>query len=125
MSPTNLNYYDPESFPVAKTTDDLRDCLIEMNKLGCGFCVVLDEAQKVVGLFTDGDLRRRIVDMNLNFTALMLTNIENLTSSEFQAVNENDPDAAQAVMEKYKINELPVVSEDGKLIGLFRKLEIR
>ena len=125
MSLTNLNFYPPESFPVVKATDDLRDCLIEMNKLGCGFCVVVDGSNSVIGLFTDGDLRRRIVDMNLNFTALMLTNIENLASTDFQAVTENDPSAAQKTMDKYKINEVPLVSSSGELVGLFRKLEIR
>ena len=75
---------------------------------------VLGEGRRVVGIFTDGDLRRT------------LEGKPDIRSLRIREVMKPDPRtiaphklAAEAVelMDRHKINQLLVVAEDGKLVG--------
>ena len=46
--------------PIVKLTDSITDTLVKMTSSGFGCVAVLDEDDKLVGTFTDGDLRRLI-----------------------------------------------------------------
>ena len=46
--------------PICYTKDKLKDVLVELSNKRCGCLLVLDEAKKLQGIFTDGDLRRFI-----------------------------------------------------------------
>ena len=86
----------------------------EISRGGIGMTVVVADDLKILGIFTDGDLRRAIVS-NLA--------LQRLTVSDVMSVNPRriDPDklTAEAVkmMDKHKINQLPVADENGRLIG--------
>ena len=86
----------------------------EISRGGIGMTVVVASDLKILGIFTDGDLRRAIVS-NLD--------LQRLTVSDVMSVNPRriDPDklTAEAVkmMDKHKINQLPVADENGRLIG--------
>ena len=86
----------------------------EISRGGIGMTVVVANDLKILGIFTDGDLRRAIVS-NLD--------LQRLTVSDVMSVNPRriDPDklTAEAVkmMDKHKINQLPVADENGRLIG--------
>lgn len=86
----------------------------EISRGGIGMTVVVADDLKILGIFTDGDLRRAIVS-NLD--------LQRLTVSDVMSVNPRriDPDklTAEAVkmMDKHKINQLPVADENGRLIG--------
>jgi arabinose-5-phosphate isomerase len=90
------------------------DVLVEMSRKGMGMAAVLDSDRKVVGIFTDGDLRRT------------LERKPDVRSLKVAEVMKRDPRtiaphklAAEAVelMERYKINQLLVVSDAGELVG--------
>ena len=86
----------------------------EISRGGIGMTVVVANDLKILGIFTDGDLRRAIVS-NLD--------LQRLTVRDVMSVNPRriDPDklTAEAVkmMDKHKINQLPVADENGRLIG--------
>jgi len=86
----------------------------EISRGGIGMTVVIAPDRTILGIFTDGDLRRAIVS-NLD--------LQRLTVSDVMSVNPRriDPDklTAEAVemMDKHKINQLPVADENGRLIG--------
>lgn len=86
----------------------------EISRGGIGMTVVITPEQRIRGIFTDGDLRRAIVSQ---------LDLQGLTVSDVMSVNPHriDPDklTAEAVemMDKHKINQLPVVDHDGRLIG--------
>tara|TARA_B100000767_G_C19385750_1_gene377811 strand:- start:40 stop:420 length:381 start_codon:yes stop_codon:yes gene_type:complete len=125
MSNSDIKYYERSEIPIALTSDNLRYCLVEMNRFNCGFCLVENKSNELIGLFTDGDLRREIVNLNLNFTALMLTSIEKLISENFISIAEKKYSQAKDILIENQINELPLLDENGCLEGMFRILEIR
>lgn len=86
----------------------------EISRGGIGMTVIVAPDQQVLGIFTDGDLRRMIVKGEpLHGLAVS----ETMTKSP--RVVSPDRLVAEAVemMEKHKINQIPVVDENGMLIG--------
>ncbi|MCK5090957.1 MAG: KpsF/GutQ family sugar-phosphate isomerase [Gammaproteobacteria bacterium] len=96
----------------------LSEALFNITENGLGMTVVVDGSQKVVGIFTDGDLRRTLDkdkngDIDIHNTAiskLMTPNCMTITSKILAA-------EALQLMDKHKINALPVTDEDNRLIG--------
>ena len=88
--------------------------MIEMSRGRMGMTAVLDDRGRVVGIFTDGDLRRSLekgVD-------LRSARIENIMTRGPRTIGP-DKLAAEAVeiMERFKVNQLLVVDPDQKLLG--------
>jgi arabinose-5-phosphate isomerase len=88
--------------------------LLEMSRKGLGLTAVVDSDERVVGVFTDGDLRRvldRQVDLHTTPMSAVMT--RNPRTIGPQAL------AAEAVnlMEQHRITALPVVDGDGRLVG--------
>lgn len=125
MLPTDLHFYPKEKIPEVSDDSFLRDALVKMNEFAFGFCAIINNKMEVVGVFTDGDLRRRLVDMNLNFSALMLTEMKNLVQNQFHFVENNDSKEIQKLYEKFKVNEILLVNGQKQLLGVFRVLELR
>jgi arabinose-5-phosphate isomerase len=88
--------------------------LIEMSRKGLGMTVVVDREDRILGVFTDGDLRRalaRPVDVHATrMSAVMTAAPKNIGPREL---------AAEAVhlMEVHRITALPVSDAHGRLIG--------
>jgi arabinose-5-phosphate isomerase len=99
--------------PAVGAHTKLRDGLLEMSRKGLGMTTILDAQQRVIGVFTDGDLRR-ILDKNFD---------PDLAMSEVMTANPRTimPRmlAAEAVhiMETSRITALPVVDDAGVLVG--------
>jgi arabinose-5-phosphate isomerase len=101
--------------PRVRPDTPLAEGLLEMSRKGLGMTVVVDHEERVLGVFTDGDLRRaldRHVDVH---TALM----HEVMTSPCKTIGPREL-AADGVhlMETHRITALPV-AEDGKLIGAF------
>ena len=88
--------------------------LLEMTNKKLGMTAVIDNSNRVVGIFTDGDLRR-MLEKNLN---VHTTHINQVMTQACTAINA-DILAAEAmqIMEKKKINALLVVDSQQKLQG--------
>jgi len=93
----------------------LKDALLEMSHKGLGTTVVVDGDDQVLGVFTDGDLRRaldRQVDVHSARVAEVMTrNCKTIAPGTLAA-------EALQMMQQYKINALPVVNSAGKLAGV-------
>ena len=104
-----------EQMPRSAPDDLLKDALLEMSRKGLGTTVVVDDDQRVLGVFTDGDLRRtldRRVDVHTARIAEVMThNCKTIAPGTLAA------EALQR-MQQYKINALPVVNSAGKLAGV-------
>ncbi|MBL3554974.1 MULTISPECIES: KpsF/GutQ family sugar-phosphate isomerase [Marinobacter] len=92
----------------------LGGALLEISRKGLGMTTVINAAGDLVGVFTDGDLRRtldRSVDIHNTPIAEVMT--------RNGRVIHDDQLAAEALnmMEELKINALPVIDRDGKLTG--------
>ena len=92
----------------------LSEALLEISRKGMGMTAVIDEARKVVGIFTDGDLRRAM-DHELDVHS---TRIGEVMTRNCKTVHA-DILAAEAtqIMDSAKINGLLVVDDAGTLIG--------
>jgi arabinose-5-phosphate isomerase len=100
--------------PQVNLTTSLTDTLMEMTRKGLGMTVVVDSQGKLAGIFTDGDLRR-IIDHKVDLhTAL----VKDVMTTACKVVHPGMLAAeALQIMESTKINALPVVNEENKLVG--------
>lgn len=104
-----------EQMPCSAPEDYVRDALLEMSRKGLGTTVVVDAEDRVLGVFTDGDLRRaldRQVDVHSARVAEVMTRTCKTIAPGTLAAE------ALRVMQQYKINALPVVDSAGRLAGV-------
>lgn len=103
-----------DGVPSVPDTASFFDVLLEMSKKGMGMAAVLNSGGKVVGIFTDGDLRRtleREPDVRtLKIAEVMKRNPHTIAPRKLAA-------EAVELMERYKISQLLVVAETGELVG--------
>ncbi len=88
--------------------------IVEMSRGKIGMTAVLDKADRVRGIVTDGDLRRSLengVSIEKNKVDQLMTKGPRTIRPEVLAVE------AVRLMEDYKINQLLVVDQRGKLVG--------
>ena len=100
--------------PTVLPDTSVADATREISRGGIGMTVVIDASQRVVGVFTDGDLRRAIVG-NRDLGALTVNDVMT-HHPKLIAANKLTAEAVE-MMEKYKINQIPVIDENGCLIG--------
>ena len=86
----------------------------EISRGGIGMTVVISPQQTILGIFTDGDLRRAIVNKR-DLTALAVREV--MTPAPRTIGPDKLTAEAVEMMEKYKINQIPVVDENQRLIG--------
>jgi arabinose-5-phosphate isomerase len=100
--------------PRAPATADFSAVLLEMTQKGLGMTAIVDSSEKLLGVFTDGDLRR-VFETGIDLHQARITE---LMTSDSITTRENIL-AAEAVhlMEENNINALLVVDEQQKLIG--------
>jgi len=100
----------PQVLPESPFTDLMR----EMSVKGLGASAVVDDSQRVLGIFTDGDLRR-LVEKGVDLRNLTAADVMHADPRTLRA----DALAVEAValMEQYRINSVLVVDEAGTLCG--------
>jgi arabinose-5-phosphate isomerase len=102
------------ALPRVAADDLLGAGLVEMSKKGLGMTVVVDSNDRILGVFTDGDLRRTLDKrIDVHSTAMHVVMTSNPKSIGARAL------AAEAVhlMETHRITALPVTDAQGRLIG--------
>ena len=105
--------YDPVTITKEQTVGDaLR--LMKENRIG-GIPVV-DGDMKLIGIVTNRDLRFQ-TDMSLSIAEVM-------TCEKLVTTNNPDLQEASKILLKNKIEKLPVVDKDGKLVGLITYRDI-
>ncbi|MDB9864066.1 KpsF/GutQ family sugar-phosphate isomerase [Candidatus Thioglobus sp.] len=91
----------------------LIDSLLVMSEKALGM-VLIAENEKLVGIFTDGDLRRAI-ESNVDFQKLT---IQDVMTKDCKSIEPQEPALiAMQLMEKYSLNSLPVVDSSNNIVG--------
>jgi len=102
------------AIPSVSTESLLSNTLVEMTEKGLGTTAIVDENNHVIGIFTDGDLRRTLdanVDVHqVKIDEVMTRNCKTISKDLLAA-------EALAIMEEYKINALLIIDDEEKLIG--------
>jgi len=91
----------------------LIDSLLVMSEKALGM-VLIAENEKLVGIFTDGDLRRAI-ESNIDFQKFT---IQDVMTKDCKSIEPQEPALiAMQLMEKYSLNSLPVVDSSNNIVG--------
>ena len=103
-----------DRIPIVPQTATIKEALIEMTRCSLGITAIVDDEQRQIGLFTDGDLRRAL-DLDINISNTPITQVMTPRGK----VIRKGLLAAEAlrIMESNKINALLVIDDDRKLIG--------
>ena len=103
-----------DALPRVGPNTRLGEGLLEMSRKGLGMTVVVDDSNKILGVFTDGDLRRAL-DRHADVHAATMREV---MTSPCKSMGPQDL-AAEAVhlMEVHRITALPVADGQGRLIG--------
>ena len=103
-----------DAIPRVSPDAPLRDGLLEMSRKGLGMTVVVDAAQRILGVFTDGDLRRAL-DRQIDVHKTLMKSV---MTANGKSIGPRDL-AAEAVhlMEVHGITALPVADANGQLVG--------
>jgi arabinose-5-phosphate isomerase len=104
-----------DNLPMVLASASVTDALLEMSEKRLGMTAIVDEQQKLLGVFTDGDLRRAVNHgpVNLNQTAvsdLMAKNPKTIQAGHLAV-------EAAHLLERHQINGLLVVDEQQRLVG--------
>jgi arabinose-5-phosphate isomerase len=107
-----------ENLPLASDRLSVGEVLHQVStiKRRSGAVVLTDENGRISGIFTDGDLRRLVTDddgsgLKRPIADVMKRNPKRIKSEELAS-------EAMAIMRQFRIDELPVVDEDDKPVGL-------
>ncbi|MDB5793901.1 MAG: KpsF/GutQ family sugar-phosphate isomerase [Noviherbaspirillum sp.] len=103
-----------DAIPAVPPHIPLTQALLEITRKGMAMTAVVDEAFNAIGVFTDGDLRRLIENVQ-DFTTLSIADVMHANPRTIGP----DQLAVEAVelMEKFRINQLLVADASGKLVG--------
>ena len=104
-----------EHIPAVPTGATLSAALIEMTRKRLGMTAVIDAQQRLLGVFTDGDLRRALDDKDIDLrhchVDTLMTRAPRTIGADRLAI-----EAAQ-LMEKHQVHALLVLSPDQRVIG--------
>jgi arabinose-5-phosphate isomerase len=110
-----------EHIPKVYETATVSEALLEMSKKGLGMTAIIDIDEHVLGVYTDGDLRRSL-DKNIDVRTtairdLMTRNCRTTKAGELAA-------SVVKMMDDFGINGLLVTDENNKLIGAFNMHDV-
>lgn len=106
--------YDPVTIQRGKT---VKDALALMSEYHIGGIPVVDDQMHLVGIVTNRDLR---FERNLDKKIDEVMTSENLVTTTQQT----DLQSASQILQENKIEKLPVIDKDGKLVGLITYKDI-
>lgn len=112
--------YTSQNSPIVKLDSNLKDVIFEISSKRMGAAVVLDSDKNILGIVTDGDLRR-MLETQSDFNNILVSNImsKNPKTIDLDSLAVN----AFSIMEKYKITQL-IVTKNDKFSGLIHLHDI-
>jgi arabinose-5-phosphate isomerase len=102
--------------PTASPDTPVRNVLLAITEARAGSCTIIDKKGKLIGIFTDGDLRRHL---RLDGEKILSRPVKDLATKGPLTIGKEKL-AAEAIhlLKSKKIDELPVVDEKGRAVGL-------
>ena len=110
-----------DRIPQVLETASVSEALLEMSEKGLGMTAITDAQNKVLGIYTDGDLRRSL-DKNIDIrntviSDVMIRNCRTTTADELAAT-------LVKIMDDHSINGFLVTDENNKLVGALNMHDI-
>jgi len=102
-------------FAKVRETALIKEVLLRITSTRCGSACIVDEKKRLIGIFTDGDLRRHLeADTNL----LNRRVGEVMTRNPLTIGKDRLATEAFDLLMSRKVDELPVIDSRGRLVGL-------
>lgn len=109
----------PDAIPVMLPRTLMREALEMMTAGRLGLACVVDEDGRLMGLFTDGDLRRLLLRSQKPLSALFADDIIDHARTNFMSVDRGTGIAEViSLLQEREIFDLPVLDSNGKLEGV-------
>ncbi|MDR9432303.1 MAG: KpsF/GutQ family sugar-phosphate isomerase [Spiribacter sp.] len=103
-----------DAVPQVTPNTPLGEALLEMTRKGLGMTAIVDDKAQLIGIFTDGDLRRALDEgVDVHTTGVQAV----MTPKPRRVIAEQLAAEALAMMERHSINALLVTQPDGTLAG--------
>jgi len=105
-----------DELPVSYPDTVMLDAVLEISSKRLGVVVIVDGNKKILGIITDGDVRRGVQRYGKEFFELKASQIMTINP---KTINEEELAAvALSIMQKYSITSLVVPDREGTLKGL-------
>jgi arabinose-5-phosphate isomerase len=105
-----------KSNPLVGTKMTVRQALLKITASRAGSCTLVDPKGKLMGVFTDGDLRRHLKISGEKILSRQVKEVATLRPRFIY--QEKLAEEAFHIMESLRIDELPVVDRYGRVVGL-------
>jgi arabinose-5-phosphate isomerase len=100
--------------PAVSPEAPVADAILEISRGGIGMTAVVSSERQVLGIFTDGDIRRAF-EKNLDLRALRVADV--MTRNPRTIGPDKLAVEAVEIMEHFRVNALPVTDATGVLVG--------
>ncbi len=105
------------SIPIINIEKKVKEALDEMDKKGIGAVCIVDKNNKLMGIISDGDIRRK----TLEYGDITIKSIYDIMTKSPKSINKNNlaVEAVGIMAEKEKyIQVLPVVNDENSVVGI-------
>ena len=97
----------------------LKVTLEKMIHFKIGMACIVNKKKILLGVITDGDLRRKLINNQKPWSALLNDDVIDHCKKKPIVINENDNlNKAINIIRKYKIWDLPVLDKNNRLVGI-------
>tara|TARA_B100000579_G_C22832728_1_gene856899 strand:+ start:2052 stop:2447 length:396 start_codon:yes stop_codon:yes gene_type:complete len=106
-------------FPSIEKETILKEALIEMGKANLGLVCIVNQEKNLLGLMTDGDLRRKLLKYQKPISSFFIDDA--LNHAKLNPITCNPADdlkKAVKLMGDKQIWDLPVIDNEKRLVGL-------
>ena len=108
-----------DQFPVINHRIIFKEALEVMGEHGLGIVCIINEEKKLLGILTDGDIRRKLLKIQKPMSAFFVDDaLEHSICSPVTIQSADTLQSAVNLMGKKKIWDLPVVDHENHLLGL-------
>ena len=105
--------------PLVEEREILKRAMEEMGRTHLGIVCIVDSKKNLLGILTDGDIRRKLLKVQKPFSAFMVDDALDHAILAPVTISPNDTLVhAVQIMGQKQIWDLPVVGQDGVLVGL-------
>ena len=116
------NVMRKNDLPIVAPNCGATEMIHRMTRGGLGLIVIVDEG-KIVGIVTDGDLRRAMESLQAKFFDIKVMDIATRSP---KSINKNAKLIdAEKMMTQHKVNSLLVTDDDGELCGVIQIYDIK
>ena len=108
-----------QDFPIIAQNTIFKESLEKMISFNIGIACIINKEEELLGVLTDGDIRRKLIKVQKPFSALFIDDALIHAIRSPITIHPNDSlKKAVVLMEEKQIWDIPVVDENSKLLGL-------